>query len=273
MVKRLAVCTLAAACAMTSARANEVRIDVLYSDGFDPVSATVFRIGAFELRDPHVYYSFIGCMDVTDTLNANLQQQLDADANGDGFYDTSPLAIMKPYADDNAAHLFESEDGVCTTGAAPECTPGALPPVPRWYQAFDLTTPTVCLGALPGTTSGYTPPVPAPGGHCFATTALDTTLTLGTLAIPLWDTELAAPWPAASGSTSGGLMRGFLREADADEITVDLGTGPITLSSVLPGGTGSCATGVTNGLDSDRNEPGWWMYLEYRLDAVSATGF
>jgi len=273
MVTRCVACALAASLLATFARADEVRVDVLFSDSFDPVAATVWRIGAFELRDPHVYYSLGLCLDVTDQLNASLQQQLDADANGDGIYDASPLAIMKPYADDGAAHLFESADGTCTTDATPQCTPGALPAVPRWYQAFDVTSPTVCLGALPNTTSGYTPPVPAPAGLCFATTALDTTLTLGTLAIPLWDTELAAPWPEASGSTAGGLMRGFLRQADADEITVDVGTGPVTLSSLLPGGTGSCATGIAHGLDSDRNESGWWMYLEYRLDAVSATGF
>ena len=267
----LALGALAYAC--MPARADEVRVDAMFADGFDPIPATVYRIGAFELRDPHVYYSFGFCLDVTDQLNTNLEQQLDADANGDGFYDTSPLAILKPYGGNGAAHLFESEDGVCTTDAPTQCTPGALPPVPRWYAAFVVTAPTVCLGPLPGTPRGYTPPVPAPDGHCFATTALDTTLTLGTLAIPLWDTELAAPWPAVTGSTSGGLMRGFLRESDADQITVDLGTGPVVLSSVLPDGTGSCATGVSNGLDNDRNEPGWWMYLEYRLDAVSATGF
>lgn len=273
MVKRLALCVLAAACAIAHAHADEVQFDISFSDGFDPIAATVWRIGAFELRDPHAYYSFGACLDVTGTLNANLQQQLDADANGDGFYDTSPLAIMKPLGEGGAAHLFESEDGTCSTDATPACTPGALPPVPRWYQAFNAMQPTVCLGPLPNTTSGYTPPVPAPAGLCFATTALDTTLTLGTLTIPLWDTQLAAPWPATSGSTAGGLMRGFLREADADEITVDLGTGPVTLSSVLPGGTGSCATNIPHGLDNDRNESGWWMYLEYRLDAVSATGF
>jgi hypothetical protein len=273
MVKRLAACVLAAACATALAHADEVRIDIAFANGFDPIPATVWRIGAFELRDPHVYYAFGFCIDVTDTLNASLQQQLDADADGDGFYDVSPLAIMRPYAHDLSVHVFESADGTCTTGATPQCTPGALPPVPRWYESFDVTSPTVCLGPLPDTTSGYTPPVPAPGGDCFATTAIDTTLTLGTLAIPLWDTQFAAPWPAPDGSTSGGLMRGFLRESDADQISVDLGTGPLPLSSVLPGGTGSCAAGISHGLDSDRDEDGWWMYLEYRLDTVSATGF
>jgi hypothetical protein len=273
MVTRCVAYALAASLLATFAHADEVQIDVpLLSNGFDPIPLTAWRIGALELRDPHVYYSFGLCLDVTDTLNSNLQQQLDADTDSDGIYDTSALEQMLPYQS-SGVNAFASSDGVCTTDATPQCTPGVLPPTRRWYEAFNVTSPTVCLGPLPGTTSGYTPPVPAPDGHCFATTALDTTLTLGTLSIPLWDTELAAPWPTTTGSTSGGLMRGFLREADADQITIDLGTGPIVLSSVLPGGTGSCATDVTNGLDSDRNEAGWWMYLEYRLDAVSATGF
>lgn len=273
MVTRCLARALAASLIATFAYADEVQIEVpLLANGFDPIPLTAWRIGALELRDPHAYYRFGVCLDVTDTLNTNLQQQLDADANGDGIYDTSSLVYMLPRLT-GEAYPFGSVDGVCTTSATPSCTPGVLPPSARWYEEFVTTAPTVCLGPLPNTTSGYTPPVPAPAGNCFATTSLDTTLALGTLSVPLWDTQLAAPWPATTGSTSGGLMRGFLRESDADQITVDLGTGPVTLSSVLPGGTGSCATNVTNGLDNDRNEPGWWMYLEYRIDAVSASGF
>ncbi|HKE46733.1 MAG TPA: hypothetical protein VKB52_01605 [Rhodanobacteraceae bacterium] len=269
LVALIAGCLVAA-----SARADEVRIDIVFSNGFDPLpTATVYRIGRIALRDPHVSYSLGFCLDVTDTLNQQLQDQLDADADGNGFYDASPLAIMKPYAEDGAAHLFESEDGDCTTASPSHCTPGTVPPVARWYASFDVSPPTVCLGPLPGTTSGYTPPVPAPGGQCFATSALDTTLPLGTLAVPLWDTQFAAPWPALGGSTSGGLLRGFLREADADAIDVDLNGQSVPLSRLLPDGNGSCATNVPNGLDSDRDEPGWWMYLEYRLDAVSSSGF
>jgi len=273
MVMRCATCALVASLLVTLARADEVQIEVpLLANGFDPIPLTGWRIGALELRDPHVYYSFGVCLDVTDTLNTDLQQQLDADANGDGIYDSSALELMLP-RQNGSVNVFGSSDGNCTTAATPQCTPATSPPSWRWYESVTVTPPTVCLGALPGTTSGYTPPVPAPAAQCFVTTSLDTTVALGTLSIPLWDTQLAAPWPAVTGSTSGGLMRGFLREADADQITVDLGTGPVTLSSVLPGGTGSCATNVTHGLDNDRNEPGWWMYLEYRLDAVSLTGF
>ena len=77
----------------------------------------------------------------------------------------------------------------------------------------------------------------------------------------------------ADGSTGGGLMRGFLRESDADQIGVDVSGQSVVLSSVLPGGTGSCAQNVAHGKDTDRDESGWWMYLETRLDAVSGNGF
>jgi hypothetical protein len=256
-----------------AARADEVIVDVAFADGFDPMPATVFRIGSVALRDPHVFYSIVFCVDVTDQVNQQIQQQLDADQDGDGFYDTSALAVMKPYDDSGSAHGFESRDGVCTVALPTQCAPGIEPPVTRWYEPFDLSPPTICLGALPGTTSGYDPPVPAPGGHCFATSVIDAALPFGTSTIPLWDTEFGGPWPAASGSTAGGLMRGFLRESDADQITIDFNGQSVTLSSLLPDGSGSCATGVADGKDIDRGEPGWWMYLEDRLDAVSATGF
>lgn len=274
MVIRFMTCALAAALCATLARADEVQLlpPPGISNGFDPIPVTAWRIGALELRDPHVYYSLGLCVDATDELNANIAQQLDADADGDGNYDSSAVEFMLPYGT-GFEEAFGSIEGICSTASPSQCAPAALPAVPRWYAPYALAPPTVCLGPLPGTTSGYTPPVPAPGGNCFATTVIDTTFAFGTLSVPLWDTALAAPWPATTGSTSGGLMRGFLRESDADQITVDLGTGPVTLSSVLPGGTGSCATGVTNGIDSDRNEPGWWMYLEYRLDAVSLSDY
>lgn len=266
MVRKCIVGAVAVALLGSLAYADEVHVDSVgeFRNGFDPVPVFAWRIGALELRDPHVYYSFGACLDVTDQLDAGIQQQLDADSDGDGFYDSSAIEFMLP-GDQQA---FGSVEGHCTTSSPSQCDP--VPPVvPRWYGEFKVTAPTVCLGPLPDTTSGYTPPVPAPDGHCFATTWADATVAFGSLAVPLLDTALAAPFPANTGSTSGGLLRGFLREADADQITVDPGTGPVALSSLLPGGTGSCATNVTNGIDSDRGEPGWWMYLEYRFDSVT----
>ena len=264
---------LAIATGATFAHAGEVPLEVAFADGFEPATPNVFRLGSLALRDPHVFYSIVICLDITDQLNAQLQDSLDADSDGDGFYDFSPLAVMRPHADDGLPHPFETRDGVCTIAEPVQCEPGVEPPVSRWYASFDVTPPTVCLGPLPNTTSGYSPPVPSPGGHCFTSTAVDSSLPFGEVAIPLWDTLLASPWPAADGSTGGGLMRGFLRESDADQIVVDVSGQSVVLSSVLPGGTGSCAQNVAHGKDTDRDESGWWMYLETRLDAVSGNGF
>ena len=271
---RHAIAILLGALASGRASADEVIVDVTFSNGFELIPSTVFRMGSLALRDPHVFYPFLSfCIDGTDELNGEIQSQLDADADGDGFYDASPLAVFAPFDEIGRPGSFGNRDGICSTDVPSQCTPGIEEPVWRWYRTFAVVPPTVCMGALADTTSGYDPPVPTIGGSCFTTTVVDTVFPLTTLSLPLWDTQFAAPWPATSGSTSGGLMRGFLREADADQIAIDLGAGPVVLSSVLPDGAGSCATGVPDGKDIDRGEPGWWMYLEYRLDAASSSGF
>ena len=270
---RHAIAILLGALVTGRASADEVFVYVQFANGFEPIPSTVFRMGSLALRDPHVFYPFASfCVDGTDELNGEIQTQLDADANGDGLYDFSPLVDFTPY-DPSEPGSFGNRDGSCSTDVPSQCTPGIGEAVWRWYGAGDVVAPTVCMGALPGTTSGYNPPVPEPGGFCFATTVIDAVFPLPTVSLPLWDTKFAAPWPATSGSSGGGLMRGFLRESDADNILIDLGGTPIILSSVLPDGTGSCATGVPDGKDIDRGEPGWWMYFEYRLDAVSSHGF
>ncbi|MGH8172877.1 MAG: hypothetical protein ACREPX_06995 [Rhodanobacteraceae bacterium] len=261
------------ACAVAVAHADEVALDPVFASGFEAATPTAFRMGALALRDPHLFFPFATfCIDSTEALNDEIAQQLDADEDGDGFYDTSPLALFRPFAT-GLPTGFENRSGICDTSATPHCVPGIDPPVQRWARAFDVSPPTVCAGPLPDTVSGFDPPVPAPGGNCFATTIIDATFALSTLELPLWDTKFAAPWPSTSGSTGGGLVRGFLRESDADQLSIDLGAGPVVLSSMLPDGTGSCATGDPQGKDIDRGEPGWWMYLEFRLDAVTSSGF
>ena len=90
MVTQRIACAVAVSLLAAFARADEVQVGGAgeFSNGFDPVAVPAWRIGALELRDPHVYYSFGACIDVTDELNASVQQQLDADADGDGIYDS-----------------------------------------------------------------------------------------------------------------------------------------------------------------------------------------
>jgi hypothetical protein len=130
-----------------------------------------------------------------------------------------------------------------------------------------------CLGTIPGTTGGYTPGITLPRPVCFSTAPFVFTLNIGGIQIPLTDVEVGATYvgsPAAQ--LSDGLMRGFISEADADStiLPADLPLiGGDPLSSVLPGGSGSCQGGT---LDSNNGVPGWWFYLNFPADAVTYIG-
>lgn len=276
---RLAPLFLSVAAALPAAAA-EVDLDLLHFDGFDTAVPAAFRLGALQLRDPHVFVPVpVGpitlCTDATDLpnvgLNAQLAASLAADADADGRFDTSPLLVFAPLRGDGAPARVSSHEGDCSVAAPLQCTPGVTTAT-RGYRTFTLSGSDVCIAPLPATTStwssgGAAPP--QPGGQCYATGTADIVLSTGTIAIPLFDTKFGAPLPAASGSTGGGLLRGFLRASDAAAITVPVDGTPRTLASMLPGGAGSCRANLPGGLDSWNGESGWWFYFEYRQDAAS----
>lgn len=275
---RIALLFLTVAAALPAAAA-EVYLDLLHFDGFDSATPAIFRLGALQLRDPHVFVPVaIGpvtlCTDATDLasvgLNAQLAASLAADADGNGRYDASPLLVFAPLRGDGMPARVSSRDGDCSVATPLQCTPGAAA-VTRSYRAFTLSGSDRCIAPLPGTTStwsGGTAP-PQPGGQCYATGTADTVLSTGAIDIPLFDTKFGAPLPAASGSTGGGLLRGFLRASDAAAIMVPVDGTPRTLASMLPGGAGSCRADVPGGVDTWNGESGWWFYFEYRQDAAS----
>ncbi|MBL8299534.1 MAG: hypothetical protein JNN30_14450 [Rhodanobacteraceae bacterium] len=275
--------SLIAAAALTAAApvvANEVSVDPSFLDGFESPAGNVFRLGMLALRDPHVFVPVsIGpitlCSDVTDTasvgLNAQIAASLAADADSNGRYDSSPLLVFDVLRGDGARAHVASRDGDCGVATPLQCTPGTLAATRRNYQAFTLTGSDRCIEPLPGTTSTWSGgvPVPLPGGLCYATTLADLVLSTGTFAVPLFDTKFGAPLPATSGSTGGGLMRGFLRASDAAAISVPVNGTPRPLASLLPGGAGSCQANVPGGVDTWNGETGWWLYFEYRQDAAA----
>lgn len=266
-----------AACGL-DARAAEVTVDALMLDGFETPAATVYRVGEMKLRDPHAFYTIGICLDVTDLIvNPQIAQALTADSDADGYYDSSPLLVLRPRDDSGRPARIEDRGGDCTVGTAPICTPNALASASGgWYASFELGSGQSCLEAIPNTVSTWSgaAPVPAPGGHCLSSTPRDQVLALGGgLVVPLWDTQVGAPWPGTVGSTGGALLRGFLRESDAALITVPYNNQQIPLSSMLPDGAGSCRTNVARGKDVHRGESGWWFYFETRLDAVDGFGF
>lgn len=259
-------------------RAAEVPVDVMHFDGFETPVPTAFRLGQLALRDPHAFYPAGPlCLDVTDTpsvgLNAQVAASLAADGNGDGTLDSSALLVFQPLRGDGAPARVMTTPAACSVAAPLACVPDtAAPQSTRTYRAFALSGSDRCLEPLAGTTSnwgGSAPAIPQPTGACYGTTAADLVLDTGALAIPLFDTSFGAPLPAASGSTGGGLMRGFLRATDAALVTFDINGTAVTLASLLPGGAGSCKANVTGGVDTWRGEAGWWFYFEYRQDAAN----
>jgi hypothetical protein len=103
---------------------------------------------------------------------------------------------------------------------------------------------------------------------------VEASIDLGGTLVPLSDATVAATFTGAppTGMVDG-VLRGFLRETDADAVLIDpsipfIGGQP--LSSILPGGTNCCAT------HDDRDQldgvSGWWMYLELTAEVVPWTG-
>jgi hypothetical protein len=260
--------------------ATEVSLDLLHSDGFEASAPSAFRLGALMLRDPHVFVPVpLGpvtlCADATDLadvgLNPQIAASLAADANADGRYDTSPLLVFDPLRGDGAPGRVVSRSGDCSVATPLQCTPDTLAAATRSYRAFTLAGSDHCLEPLAGTTSNWTgaAAVPQPGGHCYATTVADLVLSTGAVTIPLFDTAFGAPVPASTGSTGGGLLRGFLRATDAATITVPVNGNTMTLASLLPGGVGSCRANGAGGVDTWNGESGWWFYFEFRQDAAT----
>lgn len=278
---RIAVLPLiVAAAAAGPAAASEAVLDLLHFDGFEAATPSAFRLGALMLRDPHVFVPVpLGpvtlCTDATDLadigLNAQIAASLAADADANGRYDTSPLLLFEPLRGDGLPGHVSDRSGDCSVAAPLQCVPAAASAPPRAYRRFTLAGSDHCLEPLAGTTSTWTSgaPVPQPGGSCYVTTAADLVLNTGAVAIPLFDTRFGAPLPAATGSTGGGLLRGFLRASDAAVITVPVNGANMPLASLLPGGAGSCRANLPGGVDTWNGESGWWFYFEYRQDAAS----
>jgi hypothetical protein len=133
-----------------------------------------------------------------------------------------------------------------------------------------------CLSPYSGTTRPYTPAVGEPAAHCFVSAGLSAALEVCTVTIPFSDAQVAATYDGDPAQTlSTGLLRAFLSEADADQITLPgecVGSEePVVLSSLLPGGTGNCAAHDDRDLGLDGTTLGWWFYFNFAASQVSTS--
>lgn len=252
-------------------------------------AATVYRMADLDLRDPHVFTSIpgfplFGCLDFTDnafplglapSFNQQIATAITTDGDGDGLLDLSRLLAFRPLGLTAVAGRLDDGDGACTVPPATVCD-WQRPPVPVTV-AYDGVSVGTCLGPVAGTTSGYSPAVPVPGAPCFTAASRTVTIDFGGVPLTLIDAQSAAQFvlapPQSVTALTAGLLRGFLTESAADAILIPADipiVGGRPLSSLLRGGTGSCASGDDR--DVHLGATGWWFYFEFNAQPSSFVG-
>ena len=240
---------------------------------------TTYRFTDLDLRDPHVFVSFLGCRDVTNTalagysVNGSLQSSIQADGNGDGSLDRSYLLIFNPLAPSSpTGGVLGFRTAVCTAPlAGTTCSPDGSSELSLPYS-HPSSGP--CLAPIVGTTTAYTPSITSPSVPCFATGIIPAwTLDLGGIPLTLRNVQIAATYSGTPpGTLANGLIRGFLTEVDANNTTIPASfplIGGKKVAAVLPGG-GSCAT--HDARDLLNGVRGWWFYLNFTAAPVTYHG-
>lgn len=242
----------------------------------------VFRLDSLALRDPHAFVP-LGCIDVTDTnilgtsVNGTVATDITTDGDMDGFLDLNLLALLRPLAQPPAAGTtLEIATGQCTTPFGAEtCSPDASPPQ---SSAYVNQSAGICLTPVSGTTGpnnsgAYSPGITTSNAPCFASLPVTVAFPFGLFTIPLQDVRASATFVGAPATQLiDGLLVGFLRESDANTILIPLPIiGNQPLSSLLPGGTGSCATHTAKDIGPG-GQPGWYFYLNFSAHTVTWTG-
>lgn len=265
--------------------------DWLVLDGFEFASPPAsFRFADLDLRDPHVFLPITLaplpkiCFDFTDTaiptttvsFNGSIQTSYNSDTNpADGFLDASSLLWFRPLRQDGRIARVDNGPADClaptpTSGCAERA--GAQPTAYTYASAASGN----CLAPLAGTIGmpAYSPAITSPSAPCFTTAPRTFVFDSNGTAITLVDAQIAASFAGNPATAlNQGLLRGFLRESDANQIVIsdpNLPGGSVTLASLLPGGTGSCSS--RNDKDTHQGESGWWFHFNFSAGPVVYTG-
>lgn len=238
------------------------------------VVPTAFRFSDLDLRDPHVFYSILGCNDLTDTsiffsVNGEIQDSIQLDSDNNGALDFSPTLVFRSFSTTAATMPLELHFATCTAplgSTACTATPGGMVTM---ATATNVTSG-ACLAPVPGTTHGYTPAIVSPTPPCFVTNAVTVTLTLGGIPVTLRNAQVSARYSGNPVTTlTNGLLRGFISEADANATMIPA-TFPVVggqpLSKLLPGGAGACPS--YSDKDVNAGVTGWWFYMNFPATRV-----
>lgn len=235
---------------------------------------SAFRLHSLELRDPHAFTEvFFFCMDITSKLNDEFAKALtrDGDDPPDGRLDFSAVQLFRPLVQGTAETPFEFRFADCTTPMdSTRCAPGSstIPPV---LTTASSQTEGACLGPVPDSVRPYNPGVTSATGPCYTSAPETLLLDVEGIQITLSEAQIGATYVGNPAERLiNGILRGFISEADANMIILpaDLPVvGGQTLSSVLRGGQGNCASGSDMDMGPG-GEPGWWIYFNYTAGPV-----
>lgn len=231
---------------------------------------TAFRLIDAELADPGVFVELGGCADVTSVLNNMLSDRIDTDDDGDGNLDLTLLNVFRPLDPDATSAVVDVSPGTCAAPApGSACT---LDPAAKVTTSAAQRAAGTCLGPISGTTTPGSS-VNTAGAPCYATDAIDLSLELGGIQLDLAAARVGGRFASAT-SIDQGLARGFISEAEADALLLpeDLPlVGGQPLSSVLPGGSGSCQTADGRDIGPDGATRGWYFYINFAAQVVDFT--
>lgn len=233
-----------------------------------------FRFSDLDLRDPHMWVSFLGCRDVTDvplggfSVNGAMQDEIQTDGDSSGHLDFSPLLLFRSYDQSAATQPIEVHFATCTAPmAGSSCSPGTVKVL---ATATNMSAGN-CLSPVAGTVHGYSPAITSTNAPCFVTSAITLTVALAGIPITLHDAKIAATYVGnPANDLVNGLLRGFVSEADANATMVPTSSpiiGGQPLSTLLAGGdppgNGGKNCAAFSDKDTNNGVSGWWFYLNF----------
>jgi hypothetical protein len=231
---------------------------------------TAYRIVDAKLADPHAYVRLGICADVTSFLNDQVSKRVKQDGDGDGMLDLSLLNVFRPFDPAAATARVEVSPGSCAAPAPGHaCAADAEARVVTAAQQLAAGGGD-CLAAIPGTAGSGVNTASAP---CYATDAVDLPLSLAGVDLDLEAARVGGRF-AAGDVIDNGLASGFVSEEQANAILLpaDLPlVGGKPLSSVLPGGAGSCQQSDGRDTGPDGVTRGWYFYLDFTAQRVDLT--
>lgn len=232
---------------------------------------TAFRASKLQILDPHIF--LFSAVDLTSTVDAEIQTAIDTDDDDppNNLLDLNVEIVFQPL--DQAAATIPMAISFATCSAplaSTSCTENSETTVIS-ATATNAASGT-CLEEVAGTTTTYdqdTPVIPVPS-PCFASNEIDVTVNLGGVTLPLKAATISATYSGdpATGLVTG-LLRGYVTEADADNVLL-----PDTLPLMLGG---KPLSDLLRAQDRDTDPSGapanngWWFYIAVEATQVPYT--